>query len=76
MDDKQILLSLLAGSACKFAALQWISSRRQRECVGKVSRVHVYPLKSARELPGEIQRVNLTKYGITFKNVGDRWVRL
>jgi len=72
-NEEQILLSLLAGSALKFATFGLLSCIKRREFVGHVSRLFVYPGKSMRELPGEIKAVQLTKYGIFNNKVGDRY---
>ncbi|WAR19122.1 MARC1-like protein [Mya arenaria] len=70
--NNETLVALLVGSVVKFLGLGIISSRKRKELVGHVSRLYVFPLKSARELPGETHEVELTEYGIVYRGAGDR----
>lgn len=72
-DPASMLLALSIGSGLKYAALRWISQKNRKVQVGKVSKLFVYPLKSGRELPGQLKSVSLTRYGIYTNGVGDRY---
>ncbi|KAL4238383.1 hypothetical protein ACF0H5_003092 [Mactra antiquata] len=71
-DQASTLLALALSSSVKYAAMRWISGRGQREQVGTVSQVYLYPLKSGRELSEQLNTVKLTKYGFYTNGVGDR----
>ncbi|XP_060601564.1 mitochondrial amidoxime-reducing component 1-like [Ruditapes philippinarum] len=69
-----VLIALGIGTTFKVSALSWIAYKRQKVYVGQVSRINVFPLKSARELQN-ITNVTLTKHGLMTKGLSDRhWV--
>lgn len=68
------LIALGTGLAFKVSALTWIASKRHKEYVGVVSKIFVYPLKSAKHL-SNITNVMLTKHGLRINGISDRhWV--
>ncbi|XP_045160180.2 mitochondrial amidoxime-reducing component 1-like [Mercenaria mercenaria] len=69
-----VLIALGVGATFKASALTWIASARQKQYVGKISRINVFPLKSARELQN-VTHVKLTKHGLMIQGLSDRhWV--
>lgn len=71
-EQTTVFLALATSATLKYAALRWVGGQNRKECVGKVSKVFVYPLKSGRELPGRLENVSLRKHGIYTNGVGDR----
>ncbi|KAH3711722.1 mitochondrial amidoxime-reducing component 1-like [Dreissena polymorpha] len=72
LDENRTVWMLLTGSIVKHAVLTFLASRKRKQLVGHVSRLHVFPLKSARELPDNITEVRLTDHGIVYNGVADR----
>ena len=68
--SKQVLCALLAGSVFKYATFVWMNMGKGKQCVGKVSKLLLYPLKAAREL--EVSEAKLTRHGLKYKGAADR----
>ena len=66
-----VLIALGVGSTFKITALSWIARRKRKEYVGKVSKINVFPLKSARELQN-VTAVAFTKHGLMTQGLTDR----
>lgn len=66
-----VLIVLGVGATFKALALSWISSKKRKQYVGKISKIYVYPLKSAKHLPN-VTNASLTKHGLMINGVTDR----
>ena len=66
----QVFYALAAGTLFKYASLMWMKRNKAKEYVGKVSKLLIYPVKSAREL--DVKQADMTRHGLKFNGVADR----